>query len=151
MSGPQVPATPEVRSAIEALIAEFSWRIDHDNGRGVEDLFAEDGVYALGSAAQLTGRAEIAEFYRRRRDAGPRTSRHLFTNLHFQPLDAARLRATCVLSLHAADGHPPFALSPVMVADYRDEYVSHGGAWLFGRRDVSVVFGALPHLIGGRS
>lgn len=143
--------SPVVRAAIEGLISEFSWRIDHGNGFGVEELFTADGVYALGSAAKANGRDEIAEFYRRRRAAGPRTSRHLFSNLHFTSVSDDRAEATCVLTLHAADGIPPLPLSPVMVADYRDEYVWDGTAWLFGRREIEVVFGAVPHVISGES
>lgn len=150
MSSEKMPARDRVRAAIEDLIVEFAWRIDHDNGYGAEDLFTEDGVYAMGPAV-LSGRAEIVEFYRRRRAAGPRTSRHLFTNLRFHSIGDDRAEATCVLSLHGADGQPPHPLSPVLIADYHDQYSWNGQRWLFARRDVDLVFGAVPHVIQGES
>lgn len=150
MSAATTPAGAALRVAVEALIAEFSWRIDHDNGRGVEELFTEDGVYAMGSTA-LNGRAEIVAFYERRRAHGPRTSRHLFSNLRFHAVSDECVEATTVLTLHAADGHRPHPLSPVLIADYHDRYLWDGQAWLFVRRDVDLVFGAVPHAVAGRS
>ncbi|MCD0447979.1 nuclear transport factor 2 family protein [Actinocorallia sp. API 0066] len=140
------------RPQIEALIAEFAFRVDHRDGEGVAELFIPEGSYSLGAIARLRGRAQIAEFYDRRRSTGPRTSRHLFTNLHVRTvdLDAGRARGTCVLNLHAAQGTRPRPLSPVMIADYDDEYLrAADGTWRFVRRDVSVVFGQVPALLNG--
>ncbi|MGW4912731.1 nuclear transport factor 2 family protein [Streptomyces sp. NPDC004270] len=144
----------QIRPRIEALIAEFAWRIDHEEGRGVAELFTTTGVYALGGVGELNGRDQIAAFYDWRRSGGPRTSRHLFTNLHLETLDldAGRARGTCVLSLNAAHGEGPHPLSPVMIADYADEYQrAENGEWLFARRDVSVVFGEVPGIVEGSS
>ena len=143
-------ATIGIRSEIEALVAEFAWRIDHESGKGVADLFTPDGVYEMGPEA-LRGRAEIEEFYRRRREAGPRTSRHIFTNLRLWDVEANSARGTCVLSLHAANGTPPLPLSPLIVADYDDDYVrGPDGSWFFRRRAFTLLFGDLPKLPIGR-
>ena len=45
---------------IEALSIEFWYRVDHQNGVGVADLFTEDGVYSVANG-QSAGRAAIAE------------------------------------------------------------------------------------------
>ncbi len=47
---------------IEALTIEFWYRVDHQNGVGVADLFTEDGVYSVANG-QSAGRAAIAESY----------------------------------------------------------------------------------------
>ena len=47
---------------IEALSIEFWYRVDHQNGVGVADLFTEDGVYSVANG-QSAGRAAIAESY----------------------------------------------------------------------------------------
>ena len=41
-----------VRAEIEALNVEFWYRVDHENGEGVADLFCEDGVYSVAARAQ---------------------------------------------------------------------------------------------------
>jgi hypothetical protein len=137
-------AASAIRGEIEALVAEFAWRIDHQSGHGVADLFTEDGVYEMGPEA-LRGRADLEEFYRRRREAGPRTSRHIFTNLRLWDVESVGARGTCVLSLHAANGTPPHPLSPLIVADYDDEYVQDSdGTWLFKHRKLTLLFGEPP-------
>jgi hypothetical protein len=136
-----------IRPQIEVLIEQFAWLIDHEAGRGVAELFAAQGSYSLnGGGLNLQGRAEIDEFYARRRAAGPRTSRHLFSNLHLESGDETRVQGTCVLTLHAADGHPPHPLEPVLVADYGDTYVRDAdGVWRFESRKVTKLFGTVPH------
>lgn len=119
-------AASTIRLEIEAPVAEFAWRIDHKSGHGVADLFTEDGVYEMGPES-LRGRADPEEFDRRRREEGPRTSRRIFTNLRLWDVESASARGTCVLSLHAANGTPSYPLSPLIVADYDDEYVLFGG------------------------
>lgn len=133
--------TREDRLAIADLVTEFAWLIDHHDGHGVEDLFTEDGTYDLGGWTH-TGREAIREFYDTRRAKGPRTSRHLFTNLRMHPPTTdSDATGTTVLTLHAHDGEPPHPLSPVMVADYADTYRrDDDGRWLFHTRNVTFLF-----------
>lgn len=139
-------ATPSVRSELEALVARFAWLVDHDEGRGVESLFAVDGVYAFAFGA-MEGRDAIAGFYEWRRSGPTRTSRHLFSNLHVRGAGPVSASATCVLTLHAGDGEAPLPLDPVLVADYDDDFVrGEDGLWRFSRRQMSLVFGEYPHI-----
>ncbi|WP_082074015.1 nuclear transport factor 2 family protein [Rhodococcus sp. B7740] len=133
------------RSAIADLVAEFAWRIDHEAGHGVEDLFTEDGTYDLAGWSH-TGREALRRSYRMRAAQGPRTSRHIFTNLRVRSSTTSdTATGTCVLTLHARDGRPPHPLSPVMVADYVDTYHRDiDGNWRFGTRIVSIVFVQVP-------
>lgn len=137
-----------IRSRIEMLIAHFAWLIDHEDGHRVADLFTTHGCYSLSTGGlALKGRSEIAEFYAHRRARGPRTSRHLFSNLHLTYVDENRAQGTCVLTLHAADGDPPRPLSPVMIADYADSYCrDDDGIWRFESRTVTTLFGDIPIL-----
>lgn len=133
-----------MRSEIEALIAEFAWLIDHQEGRGVERLFVDDGVYRFEFGA-MEGREAIAGFYAWRRKE-PRVSRHLFCNLHIAALSEASATSTCVLTLHAGNGTAPLPLDPVMVADYHDTLRrGDDGIWRFVERRVELVFGTYPH------
>ena len=61
---------------IEALSIEFWYRVDHQNGVGVADLFTEDGVYSVANG-ESAGRAAIAESYVQRAARGPRLSRQM--------------------------------------------------------------------------
>ena len=60
-----------IRAEIEALCVEFWYRVDHQNGEGVADLFTEDGVYSVATGRNV-GRAAIAESYVKRAARGPR-------------------------------------------------------------------------------
>lgn len=136
----------EIRAQIEVLVAEFAWRIDHRSGHGVADLFTPQGRYmAEGEAFDLQGRDQIQDFYERRRAAGPRTSRHLFSNLHLEHVDGDCAHGVCVLTLHAANGRPPHPLKPVLIADYSDTYRrTSDGVWRFESRFVTPLFGSVP-------
>lgn len=138
--------TMEGRAQIAALAAEFAWLIDHKGGHGVADLFTPRGRYTVaGDDFDLQGRDEIEDFYARRRAAGPRTSRHLFSNLHLEHIDDDRACGVCVLTLHAADGQPPHPLEPILVADYSDTYRrTPDGRWRYESRFVTPLFGSIP-------
>lgn len=134
-----MPITLEHRSAIHDLVAEFAWRVDHNDGVGVENLFTEDGTYDMAGWV-ISGREDIKHFYDDRRARGPRTSRHLFTGLRLSANDDA-ITGISVLTLHAEQGAPPLRLDPVLVADYSDTYVrDEDGRWLFGNRAVTPLF-----------
>lgn len=133
---------PVIRTAIEELIVDFAWRIDHQQGHGVEELFHEDGEYVL-FGHPVQGRAAIESLYAHRRARGVRTSRHLFSNLHITATDDDTVHAVSVLTLHAADGEPPLPMRALMVADY-DDVIKRGrdGRWRFARRATTAVFQA---------
>ncbi|QII03683.1 SnoaL-like domain-containing protein (plasmid) [Rhodococcoides fascians A21d2] len=131
-----------IRDAILELISEFAYRVDCHEGRGVDDLFTEDAEYVL-FGHPVVGRAAIRALYEHRRSRGPRTSRHLFGNVHLAAGEEDCVHATSVLTLHAADGLPPLPLPPVMIADY-DDVVRRDerGVWKFQRRQIAVAFHA---------
>jgi len=136
------------RCAIEALNAEFAHRIDRGNPEDVAELFVEDGSYGRASGERSHGHAELRAAYRQRSARGPRTARHLFSNLRLTPRADGDLDGSCVLTLFAADGVPPHVADPFLVADYDDiyrrcddgrwRYVSRTITWLFLQRDGKV-------------
>lgn len=130
-----------LRLELEALNAEFAYLIDHDQSEGVADLFTEDGVYGRSTGGRSVGRVAIRESYRRRKSSGPRTARHVFTNLRLTPRDDGRIVGTCILTLFARDGLPPLPADPMVVADYDDVYERcDDGRWRFKERIISWVF-----------
>ncbi len=128
------------RVAIEALNAEFSYRIDRGDSLTVAELFSADGIYGRSTGEQSVGRAAIQAAYAKRQQGEVRTVRHIFTNLRlaFDGLD--RARGSCILTLFAQDGAPPLYADPFLVADYDDVYVREQGVWRFASRIVTWMF-----------
>ena len=135
---------PLLRLKIEALIAEFAWRIDRGDPATVADLFTADGWYGRESGERSVGQDAIRAAYAARAGreaaAGVRTARHLFTNLRLEQLDPDSAAGSCILQLFAADGPPPHLATPLLVQDYDDTYRRVGGRWLFASRSVTKIF-----------
>ena len=78
--------TPAERLHAIALLRQnaidYWYRVDHEGGAGVSEMFVEDGVFHAGPGEPLVGRAAIEAFYAWRRERGERTSRHIITNFH---------------------------------------------------------------------
>ena len=144
-----------LRLEIEALNAEFAYLIDHDRSAEVADLFTEDGIYGRSAGGSSVGREAIRDSYRRRKDAGIRTARHIFTNLRLTPLADGRVAGNCILLLFAQDGPPPHPADPMVVADYDDVYErGDDGRWRFKKRVITWIFardGASSPLLLGAS
>jgi hypothetical protein len=138
----------ETELALMRLVNRFAALVDHEGGIGVEELFTESGGYGH-DGTWSHGRAAIRSAYDARREAGPRTARHLMTNALFEVLPAAGddpagsdvVHGRSIMLIHAADGTPPFdQLSPMLVADVADEYHRVSGEWQIARRELRTVF-----------
>ena len=129
------------RLAIESLNAEFAYRIDHDLSDTVADLFVEDGTYGIAGAGVSAGREAIREAYRLRKARGPRTARHIFTNLRLEFDSETQARGTTIMLLFAEDGAPPHPAEPLEVSDFVDVYVRGAdGAWRYQSRTATIFF-----------
>jgi hypothetical protein len=130
-----------IRLEIESLNAEFAYLIDHDRSDEVADLFTEDGVYRRSTGEASSGREAIRRSYKIRADQGPRTARHIFTNLRLTVENERLARGTVILTLFANDGTPPLPADPMLVADYDDIYVlCDDGRWRYKERTVTWLF-----------
>ncbi len=139
--GPDRAERLRIRAEIEELNAEFAYLIDHERSEAVAELFTENGSYGRATGERSTGREAIRRAYAQREAKGPRTARHLFTNLRLSYESTERVRATCILTLFAADGAPPHVADPFLVADY-DDVCERGpdGHWRFASRTVTWLF-----------
>lgn len=130
-----------IRTEIEKLNARFAYLIDHDRSDEVPSLFTEDGVYGRSTGERSVGREEIAESYRLRRNNGPRTARHIFSNLHLEVESENLVRGTVILTLFAEDGVPPHPAEVFLVADYDDIYeCGADGVWRYRERIITWLF-----------
>jgi SnoaL-like domain len=113
--------------AVERLMAEFAYRIDFEQGFTIAELFSPDGYYES-DGKRSTGRAAIHQAYVRRAARGPRTSRHLFTNVRVVRLPGEKYGATAIMLLFARDGEGLHPAVPLSVADVADVYALDGGS-----------------------
>lgn len=129
------------RLEIEALNAEFAYLIDHNRSAEVADLFTPDGSYGRSTGERSIGREAIRAAYAGRAERGPRTARHIFTNLRLTYEGDDRIVGKSILTLFAADGAPPHVADPFLVADYDDVYRRDGdGRWLYEARTITWLF-----------
>ena len=130
----------EIRLALEDLNTDFVHHLDYDNVEALIDLFCEDAVYTHGER-RSQGREEIAALFRRRAASGTRTSRHIYSGLRLTIADARTARGSSVCLTFAADGKPPLPATPLLVADFFDEYrLCDDGRWRFRIRDIRRIF-----------
>jgi ketosteroid isomerase-like protein len=125
----------ETHRAIEALLTEFAYRVDHGQADRVHELFVADAVLST-PAFTLNGRDEIeARFGARAKDTS-RKSQHYCTNLRLSREGETIVAESNALTVIVTDGAAPFMMSGTS----RDECVRHDGAWVFRRRALSTIF-----------
>jgi hypothetical protein len=125
--------------AIHQLVSDFAYSIDMENGERTAEFFTEDGWYQSDNR-RSTGREAIREAYRRRAARGPRTSRHIFTNLRIEQVNDRAYRGTALMLLFAEDGYPPAPARPLLVADVEDMYVIDGQTARLRSRQLDSIF-----------
>lgn len=130
----------EIRFALEALNADFTYFLDHNDVDALVDLFCEDAIYTHGSRTS-NGRAEIDALFRRRSSTRVRTARHLYSGLRLDIRSREAATGTSVCLTFAADGPPPHPPNPLLVADFSDVYaICSDGRWRFRERHIKRIF-----------
>jgi len=138
-----MPEAIALRGAIESLLAELAYRLDHGLADQAVALFTDEAVFAS-PAVTLRGGAELAAgFQMRARQT--HVTRHLHSNLRVMAEGADRASATVVLTVYRADGPDRGAPRPFLVADCQDVYQRGAdGHWRFAARTITPVFVAQP-------
>lgn len=139
----QSPISSDDVAAIHALHAAYWARTDGTDAGAPEDLFSDDAMFILGNLT-LSGRAEIAAFFRQRHAAQAatgRVTRHIAAQLQLSGLANDRVATKCVVLAMAGHGALPITASPPSVADFDDVCVRlPGNVWRFERRVANSVF-----------
>ena len=130
-----------IMQEISALLVDYWHEVDRNWGEAAHEYYTEDAIFTT-SLRTRSGRAEIQEFYRSRRDRGARVALHLISNLRVNVHNTADASAEWVLSLHAADGEPILPSKPaIMIADVADVLVRCGdGRWRYRSRVIRPLF-----------
>ncbi len=135
------PVDPGTRQAIEQLVAEHAWLIDHGQADRVAALFTED-ARLLGIGPDKIGQAAIRAWTAERAAMTGRRSRHVQSNLRLVAVSPNECRGTVVLTLYRHDGPGKADPAPLMVAEYDDTYRKGADdVWRFAERRLSVLFG----------
>lgn len=127
----------ETRSAIEGLIAEYHWRLDHGHADTLHELVTENYT-SQGPMGLMEGREAIKAWGARRvtQDAG--VSRHFTggTRLWF---DGDVLRGVTYYQTFRSTLADP--THPASVGEFHQSFAQEDGEWKVASRDVVTLFG----------
>ena len=112
---------PSTRQAIEALIYEHAWLIDHGQADRLPGLYTED-ARVLGIGPDKVGQQAITEWAGQRAAMTERCSRHVQSNIRLEAVSPDLIRGTVVLTLYRHDGAGWGEPVPLMIGEYADLY-----------------------------
>jgi len=123
----------EDRLAIEALVTEYAWLLDHRRWHEVAGLCTDDAVLRI-RGREIAGQEGLAVWAEHRATNHARRTQHQMTLLRLGTTDDPdRVTGTAALVLHVAKaGHGGTYVD--LVGEYRDEYVRTPEGWRFRRR-----------------
>jgi ketosteroid isomerase-like protein len=122
----------EDRIAIQMLVEEYAWMLDHQRWHDVAGLCTEDAVLFI-RGREIAGHAGLAEWAERRAERANRRTQHQMTLLRLEPVGPDQVNGTAALVLHVAKtgGGGTYV---DLVGEYEDEYVRTPAGWKFRRR-----------------
>jgi hypothetical protein len=136
---------PAVRCAIEALIIEHSWMLDHHKSDKLGELYAENGKLT-GLGGDRIGRAAISKYGQDRAKTTTRAARHINTNIRLLKDGPKRVRSLCSILLLRHDGDGIGTADPIALADAQDVFVlCDDGRWRFEERHLVLRFESAAH------
>ena len=117
---------------IERLLSDFAWFADRGDGTSLSQLFIPDGVLLV-SGNELRGRVQIAEDCIHRFLNPDRKTRHVWSNLRINRMDADTAASFAIqLTFEQSGAGQPTQLR---VNDLVDEFQrDSSGSWKIARR-----------------
>lgn len=127
-----VPELPwEDRLAINALVTEYAWLLDHRRWHEVADLCTEDVVLSI-RGREIVGKAGLSDWADARAAKQSRRTQHQMTLSRVEAAGPDRAAGTAALVLHLARAGGGSYVD--LVGEYQDEYVRTASGWRFRRR-----------------
>jgi 3-phenylpropionate/cinnamic acid dioxygenase small subunit len=125
------------RLAIEALVTEYAWLLDHRRWQDVASLCTDDAVLKI-RGREIVGQDGLAEWADYRAQKGSRRTQHQMSLLRLEAVDHDVVRGTAALVLHVAKtgGSGTYV---DLVGEYKDEYVRTPDGWRFRRRTLAPI------------
>ena len=121
------------RIAIEELVTEYAWLLDHRKFDEVLSLFTEDAELKIRGQKVAGAEGLQAWLDQRASSQSSRSSQHQMSLLRLVPVDADVVEGTAALVLHVAKSGSSGTYVD-LVGEYQDEYVRTDGGWRFRRR-----------------
>jgi 3-phenylpropionate/cinnamic acid dioxygenase small subunit len=126
------PVSPEDRLAIEALVTEYAWILDHRHWDEVPGLCTDDVELEI-RRRKIVGKDGVAQWAEARATKGRRRTQHQMTLLRLEQIEPDVVKGTAALVLHVAKSGGPGSYVD-LVGEYEDEYVRTADGWKFRRR-----------------
>lgn len=122
----------EDRLAIEELVTEYAWLLDHRRWDDVATLFTNDAWLFI-RGREIVGRDGLAKWAEYRAQKKSRRTQHQMTLLRLEEVEADLVTGTAALVLHVAKtgGSGTYV---DLVGEYEDEYARTPDGWRFRRR-----------------
>jgi ketosteroid isomerase-like protein len=122
----------EDQIAIEQLVNEYAWLLDHQRWQDVADLCTDDVVLFI-RAREIVGHDGLAQWAERRAERANRRTQHQMMSPRLRAVSADEVHGTAPLVLHVAKTGGGYTYVD-LVGEYEDEYVRTPGGWRFRRR-----------------
>ncbi|MBR1217699.1 nuclear transport factor 2 family protein [Bradyrhizobium sp. U87765 SZCCT0131] len=126
------------RTAIEAVLIEWAWLIDHGRATEAAVLFTADAEQSIAGVV-ASGNAAISAGLQRRAALTQRTSRHVVSNIRLDLAANGDIAVSSILTLYRSDD-AAWPARPIMVADVADTFRRTDDGWRIHTRTVSPVF-----------
>lgn len=131
------PVEPTTRAAVEQLITEFLWRLDHGQADRLWELYTEDGV-SDGPMGRMEGREQIAAWGAQRVTAPASVGRHHIGGVRLA-WDGEELTGCTQYVTYREQTENP--LVPASVGEFQERYRLVDGEWRFASRTIVPIFG----------
>ena len=127
----------ETRVAIEQLISELLYRLDHNQADTTWELYTEDAV-TLGPLGPMNGREAVKAWGAKRAQQTDIVGRHFIGGIRLAWEGDVLTGTVAYLTFRDAAAD---VLKPASVGEFREQYRKVDGQWRFARREIVPVFG----------
>ena len=131
--------TMETRVAIEQLISELLWRLDHGKADTTWELYTEDAL-STGPLGTMDGREAIKAWGERRAKITGVVGRHLIGGIRLAWVGEELHGWTQYMTFRDSSENP---LLPASVGEFREVYRKVDGDWKIARREIAPIFGGM--------
>jgi hypothetical protein len=125
------------RVAIEQLVSELLWRLDHGQADATWELYTEDAV-TTGPLGDMIGREAIRMWGRKRAALTGVVGRHIIGGIRLAWVDDVLSGWIQYVTFRDSSPDP---LLPASVGEFREQYRMVDGRWLIARREIVPIFG----------